>query len=67
LYYYLLHNKHTNTNDTIKANSQEELQSAVDEVSDEPTDVGGVIIISLLVLFALVITFIVITLLKYFK
>ena len=36
MYYYLLHNKHTNTHDTIYASSEDELQEAVSEVSREP-------------------------------
>lgn len=37
MYYYLLHNNHTNTHDTIYASSEDELQEAVSEVSEEPT------------------------------
>lgn len=36
MYYYLLHNNHTNTHDTIYASSEDELQEAVSEVSREP-------------------------------
>lgn len=41
MYYYLLHNNHTNTHDTIYAGSQEELQEAVSEVSEEPATLSG--------------------------
>lgn len=52
MYYYLLHNHNTNTNDTIKATSVTELESAVDEVSTEPCQIGigGVIVIVIILL-----------------
>jgi hypothetical protein len=57
MYYYLLHNNHTNTHDTIYAGSQEELQEAVSEVSKQPIEnVWLIVIVSavIIVLFILV-------------
>lgn len=47
IYYYLLFNHNTNTNDTIQSNSQEDLQAQVSEITDEddtPMSVGSVAI-----------------------
>ncbi len=45
LYYYLLFNHNTNTNDTIQSNSKEDLQSQVTEISEEPIDGDKVIVV----------------------
>ena len=55
MYYYLLHNNHTNTNDTIKATSIIELEQAVDEISEEPTEITGGVFTLILVVVGLII------------
>lgn len=48
IYYYLLFNHNTHTHDTIKSNSQADLQAQVLEISaedDSPTSIGVVMIV----------------------
>jgi hypothetical protein len=50
LYYYLLFNHNTNTNDTIKSNSHADLEAQVLEISDEddgPSNMGLILGITL--------------------
>ncbi len=54
MYYHLLFNHNTHTNDTIKAASKAELISGVTDVTDDSTPCGGIIVLGLLISIVLI-------------